>query len=370
MRKGEHSYRPGVGNLMTARERCLAALNHEEGDRVPIHDTPWQTTIARWHREGLPEDQSPAAYFGYERVAQGADLSFQLPEEVLEETETYRISKDAWGATTRVFKCQESTPELIDFLITDRGQWEEHKPRLAWNESRVGWQQALATNQSLRESGAFVTFQAGFGYDRVQRFVGAPQVLEAMLDDPGWVMDMMDTVADLVIAAADAMLSRGLRFDGAFLWNDMAYRNGTFFSPAAYRRLELPSQKRMCDFCHANGLPVILHTDGDVRELIPMLIEAGFDCLQPLEVKAGMDLVALKREYGDRLAFMGGIDVRAMAHPDPAVIEHEIRTKVPVAKQGGGYIYHSDHSVPDNVSFEQYARVMELVAEYGSYGAG
>ena len=99
-----------------------------------------------------------------------------------------------------------------------------------------------------------------------------------------------------------------------------------------------------------------------------MLIEAGFTCLQPLEVKAGMDIVELKQRYGDHLAFMGGIDVRVMANPDPKAIEKEVRTKLPVAKQRGGYIYHSDHSVPSNVSFEQYCRVLELVRQYGSYG--
>jgi uroporphyrinogen decarboxylase len=80
-----------------------------------------------------------------------------------------------------------------------------------------------------------------------------------------------------------------------------------------------------------------------------------------------MDTVALKREYGDRLAFMGGIDVRAMAHPDPRAIEEEIGSKFAVAKPGGGYIYHSDHSVPNDVSLEQYRRVLDLVREYGEY---
>lgn len=68
-----------------------------------------------------------------------------------------------------------------------------------------------------------------------------------------------------------------------------------------------------------------------------------------------------------RLSFMGGIDVRAMANPDPRVIEEEIRTKFEVAKEDGGYIYHSDHSVPKDVSFEQYERVMELIREYEGY---
>jgi uroporphyrinogen decarboxylase len=80
-----------------------------------------------------------------------------------------------------------------------------------------------------------------------------------------------------------------------------------------------------------------------------------------------MDLIQMKKEFGDRLCLVGGIDARAMADPNPARIEHEISAKVPVAKKGGGYIFHSDHSIPDNVSFEQYKRVVELAREYGSY---
>ena len=80
-----------------------------------------------------------------------------------------------------------------------------------------------------------------------------------------------------------------------------------------------------------------------------------------------MDILELKKTYGSAISFMGGIDVRAMADADPSVIEREISTKIPFSKSGGGYIYHSDHSVPDNISFEQYRRVMELVARYGRY---
>jgi len=354
---------------MTSSERFLAAVYHQEGDRVPIDDTPWQTTVERWRREGLPADVSPRDYFGYERAGAGADLSFQVEPETLEEAEGWKIVKDAWGATTKVLKGRESVPDLIDFPVTARAIWEqEFKPRLAWNESRVSWDAGLAGNRALREAGTrFILFSAGFGYDRVQRFVGAPRVLTAMVEEPGWIKDMMTAIADLIINAAEEMLVRGFQFDGAFIWNDQAYRNGPFFSPAMWREFELPCQKRLIDFFHSKGLPVVMHTDGDVRRLIPMFIEAGLDCLQPIEVKAGMDLVELKQQYGDRLAFMGGIDVQAMAHSDPRVIEHEIRTKIPVAKKGGGYIYHSDHSVPDNVSFEQYQRVMELVGEYGAF---
>ncbi|HIE53304.1 MAG TPA: hypothetical protein EYP85_16250 [Armatimonadetes bacterium] len=352
---------------MTARERVWLALHHREADRVPIHDSPWGHTVNRWHQEGLPQDQSPADYFGYEISGQGPDLTFQLPHEVLEETETYVIYKDANGATRRSFKDHESTPELIDFTIKDRRTWEEYKPLLTWNERRVDWEKALAANRAEWEKGKFVCYTAAFGYDKTQGYVGSERLLLAMLDDPKWVKDMFDTAVDLLIAGAEEMMARGFEFDGAFVYDDMGYRNATLFSPAAYRELEFPSQKRMCDFFQSKGMPIILHSCGRVKQFLPMLIEAGFTCLQPLEVKAGMDLVELKRQYGDELAFMGGIDVRAMAHHDPAVIEREISTKIPIAKRGGGYIYHSDHSVPSNVSFQQYCRVIELVHKYGTY---
>ncbi len=64
---------------------------------------------------------------------------------------------------------------------------------------------------------------------------------------------------------------------------------------------------------------------------------------------------------------MGGIDVRLMSMDDPRWIEEEIESKFQVAKKGGGYIYHSDHSIPKDVSFQQYQRVMELVKRYGDY---
>jgi len=351
---------------MTPRERWLCALRHEEPDRLPIHDTLWERTVARWRMEGLPADQSPDAYFGYEMAPQGPDISLQLPVTTLEETETYVIATDTNGATHRVFRDHESTPELLDYTITSPESWEQHRTRLQWNETRVDWEPALAANRALRRQGQFVPYFAHIGYDWLQRIVGPERMLVAMATDSAWVQDMMRTLMDLVVRGCEAMLARGFVFDGAFIANDMGYRNGTLFSPAMFRQYEYPEQQRLYGYLASQGLPAILHSCGNVREFIPLLIEAGLTCLQPLEVKAGMDLIALKRRHGDRLAFMGGIDARAMAHPDPAVIEQEISTKLPVARQDGGYIYHADHSVPDNVSFAQYRRVMELVREYGA----
>ena len=352
---------------MTSRERITLALQHKEADRVAIQDGPWSTTVRRWHREGLPEGESPTSFFKYEMTSIGADLSLRLPSEKIEETEDYTIAKNANGVIHKNWKNSMSTPELLGFTINSREAWEEHKHRLEYDDTRVNWDRALAGYKNAREKGLFISYSSAIGYDRWGNTIGPENFLPAMLIDPEWPRDVYMTDAELNIAAAEEMIARGMEFDAAFLYDDLGYRNGTFFSPETYREQLFPAHKRLFSFFNSKGIPTILHSCGCVKDFIPDFIEAGLTCLQPLEAKAGMDLIELKKQYGDELAFMGGIDVRAMSAEDPAVIEEEIRTKVGFAKQGGGYIYHSDHSVPDDVSFEQYKRVIELVHEYGKY---
>ena len=352
---------------MTSKERITLALKHQKADRIPIMDTIWDTTTSRWRREGLPADKSPGDYFGYDGwLAIGADISLQLPAETIEETEDYVISKNSDGAVTKYWKKSTSTPQLINFSITCRKEWEEYKERTKYNASRVNFDAALAAFKSGSANGRPIQYFNGIGYDWWQRIVGHANMLIGMVEEPEWIKEMFKANADLNIAIMEEMIARGIEFDSAFFWDDLGYKNGTFFSPAMYRELLFPYHQRLCDFCNARGMSVILHSCGNVRAFMPMFIEAGFACIQPLETKAGMDLFELKRQYGDKITLMGGIDVRAMALGGEA-LEKEVIEKISLAKQGGGYIYHSDHSVPDNVSFSNYARVISLAQEYGKY---
>lgn len=213
----------------------------------------------------------------------------------------------------------------------------------------------------------FTCFSSEVGFDSALNYVAMERLLIAVATEPEWVRDMYETDADMVIEMYEIMKAGGFEFDGAFLYCDLGYRNGLFFSPRHYDEQLRPTFRRLLDHFNGDGVSIILHNCGDVRDLIPRFIEDGLTCLQPLEVKAGMDLILLKQEFGDKLSFMGGIDVRAMADPDPAVIEEEIRSKLLAAKVGGGYVYHSDHSVPKDVSFDRYSRILKLVKEYGAY---
>jgi uroporphyrinogen decarboxylase len=138
-------------------------------------------------------------------------------------------------------------------------------------------------------------------------------------------------------------------------------------APAMYRDLIFPAHKRVFDFAHSRGLPVVLHCDGFVEPLIPHLIEAGINCLQPLEVKAGMDLSKIKRQYGERIALIGGMDVRELISNDLGRVRRELERKLPQAMVGSGYVLQVDHSVPNQVDYETYKYFVENGLQMGTY---
>jgi hypothetical protein len=249
---------------MSSRERVLLALNHKEADRVAIHDSPWGTTLTRWRKEGLPEKVSPADYFGYEFRANSCDNTLQLPIKKIEETPAYVIATTGDGAVRKNWKGATSTPELIDFTITTRAKWEEHKPRMVMNEKRVDWVNQLKANKTYTEMGFFRYMSFGPGFTKVCNMVGPERLLMAIVEDPDWVKDMVLTEAKVCVAAAEEMMARGFEFDAGWIFDDLGYKQHGFFSPATYREIFMPAHKLICD-CFNEDAPPLLRVRNGIR---------------------------------------------------------------------------------------------------------
>jgi uroporphyrinogen decarboxylase len=114
-------------------------------------------------------------------------------------------------------------------------------------------------------------------------------------------------------------------------------------------------------------MPVIFHSDGDIRLLIPQFMEAGVDMIQPMEARASMDVRELAPQYGDRLGFCGNIDVTVLATNDRERIRAELHSKMSAAMPYRGYMYHSDHSIPPGVTLETYRWLLDEVCRFGRY---
>jgi len=352
---------------MTSHERIKRMYEHREADRVPVMDSPWAATIERWRREGLPEGVDFSEFFGLDAMASiGADNGPRFPEKVLEDTEEYDVRTTSWGATRRNWKHRGGVPEYMDFKVTGPDEWAEARKRMTPDRDRVHWKRLAEQYPKWRGAGRWVSAHFWFGFDITHsHFVGTERLLMAMCTDPEWVVDMWNHELDVDLALFQMVWDAGYEFDEIFWYDDMGYKLAQFFSPDMYRELLKPVHKRACDWAHEKGCKVRLHSCGDIRPFVPELIEIGVDMLNPLEVKAGVDPVALKRQYGQRLAFHGGLN--AVLYDKPEALHEEMRKVIPAMKSGGGYIASTDHSVPDSVSLEKFGEFVRLAKELGSY---
>ena len=352
---------------MTTYERFRRMFEHREADRVPIIDSPWAGALRRWHREGMPEGADWRDYFGVDKVwSIGVDITPRYEVKVLEDTDRYTIATTPWGVTLKNFKELDSTPEFLDYKVQTPEAWADAKARMTLEDDRIPWDALKKNYDRIRAEGQWIEAEFWFGFDVTHSWMaGTETVLVAMVEDPDWVRDMFDTYLDSCIALFGRIWDAGYRFDAIKWPDDMGYKGTTFFSNEMYRELLRPTHKRAVDWAHERGIYAHLHSCGDVMTRVDDLVEIGIDALNPLEVKAGMDPLLLKEKYGDKLVLHGGIN--AVLWDDREAIVSEIRRLIPKLKENGGYIFSSDHSIPNSVSLENMKAIVEAVKEEGTY---
>lgn len=355
-------------DTMTSRERIQRMFEHREADRIPLSEGPWGATLERWRREGLG-DGDYGEFFGLDRImGVGVDNSPRFPGKTLEETDEYRVFTTGWGAKMKDWKHAASVPEMLDVTIKDADSWRAAKARMTPTDDRINWDYLKQNFPVWRERGAWINGGGWFGFDITHAWaVGTERCLVALAEDPEWLVDMWQTELDLNLTLLDRVWDQGYRFDSLCWPDDMGYKHNQFFSLAMYRRLLKPIHQQAIDWAHAKGIKAMLHSCGDISPFIPDLVAMGIDYLNPIEVKAGLDPIAIKRQFGDRLVLHGGINALTWADVDRMAAT--VREVVPILKEGGGYIFGTDHSTPSNVSLEDFRRIINLVKEVGSYGA-
>lgn len=352
---------------LTTYERIKRMYEHRDADRVPIFDSPWEATIKRWHKEGMPEGVDYRDFFDLDHIATiQVDNSFQYPYEVIEETEDYIIYTSQWGVTQKQWKNANSTPEFLEFTVVDEDSWLKVRDKMTPDSHRINWKYLEANYKKWREQGQWIEGLLWFGFDVTHSWmVGTERILFALLENPEWCMDMFNHFLDVNIKLLEKVWDAGYEFDSVTWFDDMGYKENQFFSLNTYRDVLKPVHQKAIDWAHSKGLKVRLHSCGDINPFLPDLVEMGIDALNPIEVKAGMDPVALKEKYGDKLVLHGGID--ALLWEDIDSMEKEIRRILPILKKDGGYIFSTDHSVPSSVSLEQFRYITDLIKDIGRY---
>jgi uroporphyrinogen decarboxylase len=200
-------------------------------------------------------------------------------------------------------------------------------------------------------------------YGWIRNWMGVEAVSYLLYDDPVLFEEMVVTIADLIVEVHRRAFEHGARFDACAMWEDMCFNNGPLLAPAHFKQYLVPHYRRITDQLRAHGCDVCwLDCDGCIDDLIPHWLDAGVNCMFPIEIGTwGADAVRYRREYGKDLLMMGGFDKHILAR-SKADIEAEIDRLTPVVEEGG-FIGFADHRVPPDVPLENYMFYLHTVRD-------
>jgi uroporphyrinogen decarboxylase len=358
---------------MDSRERIGRLFNHEEADRVGFVDFPWSTTIERWERQGLPKGIFLQEHFDMDMYGIGVDVSPKFDEMTFERSENWSIGRDRYGVKQKRWSGYDGIPLHIDPPFRTLEEYEERieplldpdspmrisSPRYPFRGEMEEMFRKFQENYYV-----FASFFGTFEYTR-HTCGGTKMALRHMMINPKLTKRMYKVLAKFMGRLSSALCDAGA--DCAWVWDDLGFADGPFFSPANYRKYVMPSHQAITRPFRKKGLPCVLHSDGNVNLLIPDIMDAGFTVLQPLEVNAGMDVMELKDKYGDKLSFIGNIDKFVLETNDIEKIKGEVLPKMEKASQGGGYVLCSDHSISTKVDLSTFQAFSKMARKYGVY---
>jgi hypothetical protein len=377
---------------MNLRQRFLATMHYRERDRPPLCDFSfWDETLEAWYEQGLPRNvtrQTSDDHFGMDplfrcvlgpessaltttpdpdrSLFEGVYVGLMPPFEaaVLEDRGDAQLIQQPDGVRVLKRKSMSSIPLHQGHLLVDRASWKRHYlPRLDPDDPRrypESWDRCVRRwRDQRRELPIFL--HGGSLYGWLRNWMGLEGVSLALYDDPAWFDQMVTAVADCVIGVLTRVLETGGRFDGCALWEDMCYRSGPLLGPEPFKRYLVPHYRRLVDLLHRHGVDVIwVDCDGKIDDLVPLWLEAGVNCMLPVEVGTwGGDPLKLRKQYGKELLLMGGFDKRILARGKDA-IEAGVRRLAPLVEEGG-FIGFCDHRVPPDVPLENYLHYLDCV---------
>lgn len=350
----------------------------------------WRETIIYWVDNGAPQQLLDSVYrgdyFGFDHVRvmwQIISGLTQVPYDVgkveaylaippivpqfettvLEEDEDTLTIINQGGQKVRVFKDDpQRMPMYLDHPVKDWDTWKQYKKRLDPSTPERWPYDWNAYVEKMNSRDYPVILQVGGFFGFLREWMGLERLLYMFHDDPNLIEDMMDTMFNLELEVIKRTV-KDIRVDWAHFWEDMAYKTGPLISPDMFRKFMMPRYRQMTDLLHKNGVDVIfVDSDGKVNKLIPLWLECGVNGCWPLEVAAGNDAVALRKEYGKDIILGGNMDKRELLKGKEAIRE-EVMSKLPFLLEKGGYFPSVDHLVPPDITLENYQYFINTMRE-------
>jgi uroporphyrinogen decarboxylase len=327
-----------------------------------------------WPTQGMPIDRDVADYFGMDHTTALVTVEHlfwpHFEEKVLQEDEK-SVTAVYLDGVTRVYQKQEGViPTSRSFPIRDWESWiqvKEERLRLDRISERFpnNWPELVQEYKHRDYPLAVGGYPCGF-FGTLAQYMGYANLFLSYYDEPKLLKDILQHLTNLWLAIWEDVLSQ-VDIDVVHIWEDISAGKGSMVSPAVFKEFMTPYYKRVTAFLKSKDVEIILvDTDGNCRQLIPLFLEAGVTGLYPMEVSAGMDVVAARKAY-PKLQILGGVPKLDIAQGERRI--DEFLEPVNYLLSQGGYIPYADHAIPPEVPWKYFKyyreKLNQLIDEHG-----
>jgi hypothetical protein len=350
------------------RERYIAHSLFEDTGREMFCELfgPLHVLENEWRQQGASAAEIGMTAFDWDYVpvvwlAGDCGPRSGIMPKVLEETPEVVHGMDNYGRRTKLIKRTASIPLPLDHPVADADDWMKVKHWYAFSEDRIS-KETLVAQRKEWEQGSLAMISIPGAFDEPRQLMGEADLCIACYDEPEMLQDMMETFAETAVKVIERVADV-MPLDGVFVHEDMAGKSGPLFGPTQIQEFFKPYYKRVWDAAKSCGAKLFsMDSDGDISPILDDLVDCGINCIHPMEPVGGNDIVELRKKYGKKLCFKGGIDKHALIK-GPEAIEAELQYRLAPHLMGGGTIFGLDHRIPNGVSLENYRYYVQLGRE-------
>lgn len=317
-----------------------------------------------WKDQGATPEELDLTAFDFDRVefcpAGGQCGPIAAPPVTLSETAEELVQRDYLGRTTRLIKKTATLPLPMDFPVKTMDDWLKLKPLFTWDPSRIDARQ-IERAIARREAGAVIRAGIPGAFDTPRELMGEEVACMAYYDQPELMHDILQTLSDTSFRVLEEV-SRHVTIDCLWVHEDLAGRSGPLVGPAQVREFFRPYYRRIWDLLRERGARVFdQDTDGNANPILDDLVDAGLTSIYPNEPAAGMDIVAIRRKFGPRLALRGGIDKHVLRRTKAEIraeLEYKLRPDM-----WTGTVFGLDHRIPNGTPLDNYRYYVDTARE-------
>ena len=319
-----------------------------------------------WREQGATEEEINLTAFDFDYVTTvdcgGNTLMIDAPKtKILEDTPEYTISTDNFGRRVKLAKGYASIPLPLDYPVKTMDDWLKIKHRFVFREDRIN-PDAIARAIKAKNEGSLVTTAMFGGFDLPRELMGEENACVAYYEDPELMEDILATVGDTAVKVLERVVDK-VGIDMLCVHEDLAGKSGPLVGPNLIKEFIKPYYRKIWDFLSSTGTKLFSQdSDGNMNPVIDSFMDCGVNIMYPAEPAAGMDIVEIRKKYGNKLALKGGIDKHVLRGTKEE-IRREVEYKMQPLMQEGGTVFALDHRIPNGTPIENYRYYVEIARE-------